>query len=211
LFIGLSWTVKGVLLEVLTLLSLGFVVGLSGAVIPGPLLAFTVFDTTRKRQTTGHSIILGHALWESVIILIIFLGFGWIITQNRLVIYVIGGLALAFMGISIVRSRGGEIRMESSKVSSSLIGGVFYTVFNPTQPPWWATAGLALLLKGAEIMGIIGVVIMTLGHWLSDFAYYGFVSFMVHRHERYINPRQRETSILLGAYFLVQGLQHLVL
>jgi len=66
-------------------------------------------------------------------------------------------------------------------------------------------------------MGVTGVVIVTLGHWLSDFAYYIFVSFMVHRHERYINPRQREISILLGifmaslgAYFLTQGLQQLV-
>ena len=206
------------LLEVLTLLSLGFVVGLSGAIIPGPLLAFTVFDTTRKRRITGYSVILGHALWESGIILIILFGFGGIITQNRLVIYVIGGLALAFMGISMVRSRGGEIRLESSRVSSSLIGGIFYTAFNPTQPPWWATAGLALLLKGVEIMGVVGVFVVTAGHWLSDFAYYGFVSFMVHRHERYINPRQREISILLGifmallgVYFLVQGLQQLVL
>ena len=203
--------------EVFALLSLGFVVGLSGAIIPGPLLAFTVFDTSRKRKITGHTIILGHALWEFGIILIILLGFEEIITQYKLVIYVIGGLALALMGISMVRSRGGEIRMESSKVSSSLVGGVFYTAFNPTQPPWWATAGLALLLKGIEIMGIMGVVLVTLGHWLSDFAYYIFVSFMVHRHEKYINPRQREISILLGifmallgAYFLTQGLQQLV-
>jgi len=206
------------LFEVLALLSLGFVVGLSGAIIPGPLLAFTVFDTSRKRRITGHAIILGHALWELGIILIILLGFGGIIAENRLVIYVIGGLALVLMGVGMIRSKGGEIKMESSRVSSSLVGGIFYTAFNPTQPPWWATAGLALLLKGVEIMGVVGVVIVTLGHWLSDFAYYIFVSLMVHRHEKYINPRQREISVLLGvfmalmgAYFLIQGLQQLVL
>lgn len=203
--------------EILTLLSLGFVVGLSGAIIPGPLLAFTVFDTSRKRRVTGHTIILGHALWEFGIILIILLGFGEIITQNRLVIYLIGGLALAFMGIGMFRSKSGETRMENFKTSSSLVGGVFYTVFNPTQPPWWATAGLALLLKGIETMGIMGVVIVTLGHWLSDFIYYILVSFMVQKNDKYINPRQREISVLLGffmsllgAYFFIQGLQQLV-
>ena len=204
--------------EVLALLSIGFVVGLSGAIIPGPLLAFTVFDTSRKRRVTGHAIILGHALWEFGIILIILLGFGGIVAQYRVVIYVIGGLALVLMGVSMIRSKGGEMEMGSSRVSSSLVGGVFYTAFNPTQPLWWATAGLALLLKGIEIMGIMGVVIVTLGHWLSDFAYYVFVSFMVHRHDKYINPRQREISIFLGilmatlgAYFLTQSLQQLVL
>lgn len=206
------------ILEFLTLLSLGVVVGLSGAVIPGPLFAFTVFDTSRKRAITGHRIILGHAVWESVIILIILLGFGGLITRNTLVIYIVGGVALAFMGVSMIRSKGREISMENSRVNSSFVGGIFYTAFNPTQPLWWATAGLALLLTGLEIMGIMGVFIVTAGHWLSDLAYYSFVSFMVHRHERYINPHQKTISIvlgvfmaLLGAYFLIQSIQQLVL
>jgi threonine/homoserine/homoserine lactone efflux protein len=206
------------ILEFLTLLSLGVVVGLSGAVIPGPLFAFTVFDTSRKRAITGHRIILGHVIWESVIILIILLGFGGLITRNTLVIYIIGGVALAFMGVSMIRSKGREISMENSRVNSSFVGGIFYTAFNPTQPLWWATAGLALLLTGLEVMGIMGVFIVTAGHWLSDLAYYSFVSFMVHRHERYINPHQKTISIvlgvfmaLLGAYFLIQSIQQLVL
>ena len=202
--------------EALVLLFLGLIAGLSGAIIPGPLLAFTVFDTSRKRKITGHIIILGHAIWESGIVLIILVGFGGIIAQSQLIIYMIGGVALALMGASMIRSKSGEIKMESSRTNSSLAGGIFYTAFNPTQPLWWATVGLALLVRGTETMGVMGVAIVTLGHWLSDFAYYGFVSFMVHRHEKYINPRQREISILLGifmallgVYFLVQGLQRL--
>jgi len=205
------------ILEFLTLLSLGLVVGFSGAVIPGPLFAFTVFDTSRKRAITGHRIIGGHVLWESVIILIILLGFSDLIAQNTLVIYVIGGVALAFMGVSMIRSKGREISMEKSKVNSSFAGGVFYTVFNPTQPLWWATAGLALLLTGLKVMGIMGTVIVTAGHWLSDLAYYSFVSFMVNRHEKYINPHQKTISIvlgvfiiLLGAYFLIRSAQQLI-
>jgi threonine/homoserine/homoserine lactone efflux protein len=106
--------------------------------------------------------------------------------------------------------------MKSSRVSSSLGGGAFYTAFNPTQPLWWATAGLALLLKGLEVMGIVGVILVTIGHWLSDFVYYIFVSFIVHKHASYVNPKQRQISIVLGIfmtalgiYFLEQGLQKL--
>jgi len=207
-----------VLFEVLALFLLGFVVGLSGALIPGPLLAFTIFDTSRKGRVTGHAIIFGHVLWELVVILIILLGFGGIITENRLPIYIFGGIVLAVMGIGMMRGKGGNVRMENSRVGSSLIGGVFYTAFNPTQPLWWATAGLALLLKGFEVMGVTGIITVTLGHWLSDFAYYTFVSLMVHRHEKYINPHLRQLSILLGvfiallgAYFLTQALQQLLL
>jgi len=205
------------IVEFFTLLSLGLVVGFSGAIIPGPLLAFTVFDTSRKKKITGPRIILGHAIWESVIILIILLGFGGLITQNILAIYILGGVALAAIGISMIRSKGKEITMEKSKVNSSLIGGIFYTAFNPTQPLWWATGGLALLLTGLEMMSIIGVLVVTAGHWLADLIYYSFVSFAVKRNEQHIVPHQKAIAIalgvfmmLLGTYFLIQSIQQLL-
>jgi len=204
--------------ESLALVAIGLVVGLSGAVIPGPLLAFTLFDTSKKGRVTGHYIMMGHVLWEFGVILLILLGFGWMILGNTPIIYLAGGIVLAIMGINMMRSRGGEVKMGEVRVNSSLGGGIFYTAFNPTQPVWWATAGLALLLKGLEVMGILGVVLVTVGHWLSDFGYYTFVSFVVHRHASYVSPRQRQISTILGLfltalgiYFLQQGLEKLVL
>jgi len=54
------------------------------------------------------------------------------------------------MGINMIRSRGGEVKMDEARVNSSLGGGIFYIAFNPTQPVWWATAGLALLLRAGS-------------------------------------------------------------
>lgn len=200
--------------DALSLIFLGFIVGLSGAMIPGPLLAFTIFDTSRKGRVTGHRIIAGHAFWELGIILLILGGLGWIVIQHKPIIYMLGGLVLVWMGVGMIRSKSGEMGLKRSRVDSSLLGGLFYTAFNPTQPPWWATAGLALLLKGVELMGAVGVVLVTLGHWLSDLVYYTFVSYLVHKHRRCVNPHQRVISIilgvfmvLLGIYFLTQGLQ----
>ena len=206
------------ILEFFTLLFLGLAVGFSGAVIPGPLLAFTVLDTSMKKRNTGPRIILGHIIWESVIILIILLGFSGLITQNLLVIYILGGIALAIMGIRMFRGSGKEIGMEKSKVNSSVIGGIFYTAFNPGQPLWWATGGLALLITGLEMMGTIGILAVTFGHWLADLVYYSFVSFAVRRNEKHVVPHQRKIVIvlgffmtLLGTYFLVQGIQRILL
>ena len=203
--------------ESVVLVSIGLVVGLSGAVIPGPLLAFTLYDTSRKGRVTGHYIMMGHVLWEFGVILLILFGFGWTILGNSEIIYLAGGLVLALMGIKMIRSRTGEAKLGVTRVNSSLGGGIFYTAFNPTQPLWWATAGLALLLKGLEVMGILGVVLVTAGHWLADFGYYGFVSFVMHRHASYVNPKQRQISIILGlfltalgTYFLEQGLEKLL-
>jgi len=201
-------------LESLALISIGFMVGLSGAVIPGPLLAFTLYDTSKKGKVTGHYVMMGHVLWEFGVILLVHFGFGWIILGNSSIIYLAGGAVLAPMGIRMIRSRTGEVKLEQARVNSSLGGGIFYTAFNTTQPLWWATAGLARLVKGLEVMGILGVVLVTAGHWLADFGYYGFVSLVVHRHASYVSPRQQEISILLGlfltvlgAYFLQQGLE----
>lgn len=193
-------------------------VGLSGAVIPGPLLAFTVYDSTKKGKATGHLVVFGHVAWELLVILVILLGFSWIILQGRVVIYSLGGPVLILMGLGMIRSTASKVELQSSRTDSSLAGGVFYTAFNPTQPVWWATAGLALLLKGLEVMGVFGVVLVTAGHWLSDFFYYVLVSVMVHRHRRAIVPHQLLLSrglgfflVLLGAYFLVDALPRLYL
>lgn len=193
------------IMETLGLFSLGLMVGLSGAVIPGPLLAFTVYDSTRKGQATGHLIIFGHIVWELVVILVILLGLGWMIFQNRILIYGLGGPVLILMGLGMVRSRVGKVELERSRINSSLIGGVFYTAFNPTQPLWWATAGLALLLKGLEVMDLLGVVLVTAGHWVSDFAYYVFISLMVHRYRTVIVPHQLLLSRVLGVFLTVLG------
>jgi len=206
------------LIEALGLISLGFMVGLSGAAIPGPLLAFTVYDATKKGKATGHLVIFGHIIWELLIILVILFGFGWVILQGRTVIYSLGGPVLILMGLGMIMSHVSKVELRTSRTDSSLIGGVFYTAFNPTQPIWWATAGLALLLKGLEVMSMLGVVLVTAGHWLSDFVYYIFISVMVHRNRRVIIPHQLLLSralgvflTLLGGYFVVDALSSIIL
>ena len=203
-------------LESLSLIYLGFIVGLSGAIMPGPLFAFTVFDTTRKSKITGHYVILGHAIWECLVILLILFGLGYIFQWSE-IIFLLGGLVLVWMGLGMTRKRTESLEMEKSKVNSSLGGGLFYTAFNPTIPIWWGTAGLALLLKGSEVMGTLGVLLVAMGHWLSDFSYYTFVSFVIHRNKKYVNTKQRQMVIVLGlfvaaigGYFVIQALGQLV-
>lgn len=200
------------MLEPLSLFFLGFIVGLSGAVIPGPLLAFVIFDSARKRKVTGHFIIAGHALWEALIIYLIFLGLGSLMVLYKMHIYLIGGFVLILMGALVVKSRKEEVRMEGSRVNSSIIGGVFYTAFNPTQPAWWATAGVLLLLQGYEVMGNLGIAIVTIGHWMADLVYYTFISYVIYKYEKYIDPWQKQLSLilglfvaLLGTYFVIQA------
>jgi len=199
-----------VIFELLGLLFLGFGVGLSGAVLPGPLLAFVIFDSSRKRKITGHFVIVGHALWEALVICLILLGLGSIMTQYEVFIYAVGGFVLILMGAFMIRRRREEVTIESSKVNSSILGGVFYTAFNPTQPAWWATAGFLLLDQGSKLMGTIGIAIVTMGHWLADLTYYTFVSYTINKYGKYINPWQRQMSVILGLFVAILGLYFII-
>jgi threonine/homoserine/homoserine lactone efflux protein len=201
------------MLEFLGLLFLGFAVGLSGAVIPGPLSAFVILDSTKKRKVTGHFVILGHALWEALIIYIILLGLGNLMERYSVIIYAVGGTVLIVMGTLLIKNQSGEVKMKNSKVNSSMLGGIFYTAFNPTQPIWWATAGVLLLAEGSKLMGTSGIFIVTAGHWLADLAYYTLISYVIYKYGRYINPWQKQLSTILGlflatlgAYFIISGI-----
>ncbi len=182
--------------------------GLSGAVIPGPLLAFVVFDSARKRKATGHFVIAGHVVLEALIIFLILFGLGSIILQYKLFIYVVGGAVLVLMGALMVKGTG-EVEIKESKVNSSLLGGIFYTAFNPTQPPWWASAGLALLLQGYELVGSLGIIIVTAGHWLADLIYYFLISYVISyvicKYDKFVVPRQRQIAIILGIFVAAIG------
>ena len=105
----------------------------------GLFLAFVIFDSSRKRKITGHFVIVGHALWEALVIYLILLGLDIIIKQYEVLIYVAGGSVLILMGAFMIKSRREKVKVERSKVNSSILDGVFYTAFNPTQPPWWVT------------------------------------------------------------------------
>lgn len=197
------------MVELFALFLLGFTVGLSGAVIPGPLLAFVIFDSARKRKVTGHLVIAGHAIWEALVIFLILFGLGSIMLQYKLFVYIVGGVVLILMGVLMVIGKS-EFKIESSKVNSSMLGGIFYTAFNPTQPPWWASAGLALLLQGYELIGNTGIVAVTMGHWLADLAYYTMISYLIYKYDRFIAPKQRWLKLILGFFVAFLGIYFII-
>ncbi len=198
------------MMEALALLSLGFIVGLSGALIPGPLLAFTVADSLKRGAISGPLVIFGHALVEVFIIFLLILSAGRYLLEFKEYIFLAGGGFLILMGYQMLKSRG-----EVSKVSvarNPVVGGVLFSVFNPGTPIWWATAGWALLIKGLEAMSFPGLILVVVGHWFADLGYYTFVSYSVERGRDYLLARNRVISstlagflIILGVYFVISS------
>ncbi|MFQ6085635.1 MAG: LysE family transporter [Candidatus Bathyarchaeia archaeon] len=195
---------------------LGFVVGLSGALIPGPLLAFVLDDTMRRGWKSGPLSALGHSAAEVVLLFLISLGLAALVTPAlKRAIGVIGGVALLIVSTLMLRTAlSGELKVQRSARTryGPVLGGVAFTVFNPTWMPWWITVGLSQLMYAFEVASIVGALTWVAGHLCSDIGWFSFVSISVDRGGRYLGAGSHRVItaacalflLVLGCYFVLR-------
>jgi len=84
-----------------------FIVALSGALMPGPLLAVTVSEAARRGARAGPLIVFGHGLLEIVLIALVIAGLGKFITQPlfKAIASLAGGVMLIVMGSMMLAAR----------------------------------------------------------------------------------------------------------
>jgi len=85
--------------EIASTLALGFLIGLTGALAPGPTLVATINAALAGTWTAGLRISLGHIIAELAIFLMIILGLASIAGPYTTVIAAVGGVALIIFGI----------------------------------------------------------------------------------------------------------------
>ncbi len=88
--------------------SFSFLVALTGAMSPGPLMTYTIIKSvqTRKRgYLVGFWVILGHGILEMTIVILLLAGFSHLLKSVKIVrfIGVAGGAILIYFGYSIIR------------------------------------------------------------------------------------------------------------
>lgn len=88
----------------ITLFTTAFIVGLSGAMTPGPLLTITISETARQGFKAGPLIVLGHAILELILVLVLIAGLATYLTNTKIyqAITISGGIFLLYMGAKIV-------------------------------------------------------------------------------------------------------------
>lgn len=179
-----------------SLLSLGaiaissFVVALSGAMMPGPVLTVTINQSFRRGFIAGPLIILGHAILEVVLILLLLAGLGPFLQQEIIIIIIslAGSIVLLFMGIDLFRSLP-SWKLDTQKTETSaghpLIQGILLSLTNPYWIIWWLTIGLGYVLLAWK-SGLPGVLAFFLGHIAGDLLWYSFISFTVSKGRKII-------------------------
>lgn len=213
-------------MQSMALFTTAFVVGLSGAMMPGPLLTATMASSAQRGFWAGPQIVFGHALLELALILALLAGASRILVQPRVtdVIAVTGGGFLLYLGGSMLRDAvTGRAQMDSvqqapSSLTPTLLhpvwAGILISLGNPYWSVWWATVGLSYLTLSLK-SGSAGIVSFFSGHILADLAWYTLVAAAVAGGRNYLTPRLYQGFLAacglfilaLGGYFIYGGVR----
>jgi threonine/homoserine/homoserine lactone efflux protein len=199
--------------EALLQFPIGFFIALSGALIPGPLLAYTVAKSSISGARTGPLAVSGHILVELAALSLLALGLGVVLQSQafQVGIGVVGGVLLVVLGVLSISKLKRNSKETVITNYHPLVGGVmFSTILNPTVILWWATVGLATLMDASLIASLAGVVFWLLGHFLADLSWFSLVSFSVARGRKVLGTRGHRVLLIvcscvlliLGAYFI---------
>ena len=201
-----------------------FGVGLSGAIVPGPMLTVTISDSVKKGPIVGPQVVLGHIMTEIMMMIVILAGLGWIIGSKTaaLLIGIGGGAVLIYMGYNISVSSNKLYNTSNSTNTSeksgiqhgSIFNGIITSLSNPYFFIWWASVGCAFMYKGLELAGIVGLLGFIIGHWSADLSWYSMISFFSSHGSKIMNDRTYKIMmkacgiflVILGIYFVISVL-----
>jgi threonine/homoserine/homoserine lactone efflux protein len=202
--------------DLLSMLLLGFVIGLTGALAPGPTLVATINASLAGNWTTGLKISLGHIVVETLIFLLIVLGLAAVAQPYTSVIAGVGGIALVVFGImTVLGSREASLATSPvGTVSNPYMAGLLTSAANPYFWIWWLSVGSAMVIAGLE-GGLVLAGVFMIGHWCADTGWYTFVSTGVSRGRTILSDLTYHRImaacgiflVLFGLYY-VSGLFH---
>ena len=199
-----------------------FVIALSGALMPGPLLTYTVAEAARRGFWAGPIIMLGHGALELALLVLLLLGIGAIINQPLIMglVGLTGAGILWWLGYDLIKSAK-SARLELSGAGAGSLhpfwAGIVMSLANPYWLIWWVTLGLGYVLFAYKY-GLWGVVFFFIGHFLADFVWYSLVSLAVAQGKRFISDRVYHGFMVscalflmvFGCYFGYQGVRTLL-
>ena len=210
--------------NLLFIFGFSMLVALSGALVPGPLLTYTVIktlETSERSFLIGFLVILGHACIEGFIVVGILLGFSFIL-KNEIVIKVIGTLGgsfLLYMGADIIlkikqgkfktpfNAVAGDNKSEPeslTKISNPVLGGALISMSNPYWWIWWATIGFGFMLQyKISLLNWQGLISFYFGHEMGDLAWYATVSSLISIGKRRINERLYKILLIICSVVII--------
>jgi threonine/homoserine/homoserine lactone efflux protein len=194
------------------LFSFSFLVALTGALVPGPLMTYTIIKSLqpdKRGYLTGLFVITGHAVLESIIILLLLFGLSRFLSGKLAfrIIGVLGGSFLLSMGIhlfiNVIQGKVSDpfekqaadtpetqtnIAAPPIKPANPIFAGFLVSMSNPYWWIWWATVGFSFMLQyKIGFSNWKALLSFFLGHEAGDLGVYLGISGLVFFGKQYIN------------------------
>lgn len=203
-----------------------FVIAIGAVVSPGPVSTSIVSQSPRRGWLTGPLVATGHISLELIMVILLTLGLGVGLANPtvQIVISILGGALLAWMGLAMIRDTWQrKIKLPSREVgdvamnTKQLIGlGMIATISNPFWYAWWVTVAAGYLYQAKEV-GLVLVLAFYLGHITVDYAWDTILSTIIGNGSRWMTDKVYRLLIYAcGAFFLylawvflIQGISRL--
>jgi len=205
--------------ELFTIFFSSFIISLSGAMMPGPLLTATISESSQRGIFAGPLLILGHGVLEFFLLIALVFGIAPFLQRNDVfaVVAILGGVILIWMAVNMFRtlpSLSMSLNPGSSKSGSIVLNGALLSLANPYWTIWWATIGFGYVIFSWRY-GTMGIVFFFAGHILADLVWYSVVSTAVgtgrhlftDRLYRWVIAVCAVVLIIFALYFFNAGVQ----
>lgn len=207
-----------------------FLVGLTGALSPGPLTTLTIREGVRRGFWAGPALAAGHGALELVLVVALALGLDRVLDEDAVTatIAFVGGAFLLWLGSQIIRTAprqelavAGEAAWQASSeprrrwpatAAGLALSGVAVSAANPFWLLWWATVGAAYIATSLE-EGVAGVGAFYGAHVLADLAWLSVLAFALATGRRIMSRTVYRVVLAacgvfllaLGGWFLASG------
>jgi threonine/homoserine/homoserine lactone efflux protein len=161
-----------------------------------------------KSPWAGVLVSLGHAVIEVPLILLVYFGLANFFQNEivKLVLGVIGGGMIIWMGFDLYRARRKLAREGRDTSYNAFVAGILMSGLNPFFLVWWVTVGSLLLMNFLDAVGTWGLPFFIVVHWLCDLVWLSLVSFTIFKTHKFWGQRLQElVFVLLGAFLLYFG------
>jgi threonine/homoserine/homoserine lactone efflux protein len=199
------------------LAALGTVVitSLSGVMMPGPMFTVTLAKSL-KSPWAGVMVSLGHAVIEVPLILLVYFGLANFFQNEivKLVLSVLGGGMIVWMGYDLFRARKKLAREGKDTSYNAFTAGILMSGLNPFFLVWWVTVGSLLLMNFIAAVGAWGLPFFIVVHWLCDLVWLTLVSITIFRTHSFWGEKAQEWVFIIlsvallyfGGQFIVKGI-----
>ncbi len=195
-----------------------FLIGFSGAMMPGALLGVTIEGSLKRGYIAGPLVVLGHGILEFTLVFAMAFGLREFFSNPIIagLIGILGGGFLAWMGYDMIKSSLKKtVSLEDQENGGMghrnlILAGIVVSATNPYFILWWASTGMESI-RQAYTMGVLGILAFYFGHILSDFTWYVAISTAFSKGKKLMNDTVYRWVILcLGAFILIFSVRFII-